>query len=31
MCKKVNKDVEIWALGGQFIGEFGHFMVKTTI
>ena len=31
MCKKVNKDVEIWALGGHFIGEIGHIMVKNTI
>ena len=29
--KKVNKDVEIWALSGHFRGQIGHFMVKTTI
>ena len=31
MCKKVNKDVGIWALGGHFRGGIGHFMVKNTI
>ena len=30
-CKKVNNDVEIWALGGHFRGGIGHFMVKNTI
>ena len=29
--KKVNNDVEIWAIGGHFRGQIGHFMVKITI
>ena len=29
--QKVNNDVEIWAIGGHFRGQIGHFMVKITI
>ena len=31
MLKKVNNDVQIWALGGHFRGQTRHFVVNITI